>query len=216
MYNYRTLVLLIFFFVSTCCLAAQQNKQQDDRQWSVLFYHGNTAEESINKVLQFEFTNAHEDLYSAELAYALAKTNPITRWLNYIFINRFQLAANIAARHEHRAPDNKWVGEGDIYFMVRRIHFPWDNYLRTSLAFGEGLSYASNEIYVENNDTAGGSSPRFLDFLTFEFTIALPQYPYLELVGRIHHRSGAWGTFHSFKDHPGSNNVGIGIRYYFK
>jgi len=205
------LALLILFSISSYCWAAQQ----DDRQWSVMFYHGNTAQESVANILHLRYSSAGEEIYSAELAYALAKTNPVTLFFNHLFINRFQLAGNIAERHDYRAPDHKWVTEGDVYAMIRRTHFPWDRYLRTSLAFGEGLSYAADKIYVENNGTAGDSSPRLLDFLTFEITFALPQYPYLELVGRIHHRSGAWGLFYPFHDHPGSNNIGLGIRYYF-
>ena len=152
---------------------------------------------------------------TVNLAYALAKTNPVTQFFNKLFINRFQLAGNIAERHDYDDPNHKWVTEGDVYVMIRRTHFPWDRYLRTSLAFGEGLSYAAERIYVENNGMAGDSSPRFLNYLTYEITFALPQYPYLELIARIHHRSGAWGLFYPFHDHPGSNNLGFGIRYYF-
>ena len=149
-------------------------------------------------------------ILAAFTPYALAATNPITRFFNYFFINRIQLAGNVAERHDYTAQDkgDKWVTEYDLYIMGRITRFPWRHYLVTTLAAGEGISYDTHKIYVENG-TTGKSSPRFLNFLTFEITLALPEYPYLELVGRIHHRSGCWGLYYPYSQKPGSNNVGI-------
>lgn len=217
-------ILIIFlccnFLLASPSFAATTNSKQprqDDRQWSVMLYHGNTAAEELAQLIKFKYTSVGEDLYSGELAYALADSNPITKFFNYLFINRFQIAGNIAMRQNYKSPDNwdTWVPEFDLYVMIRRTHFPWDRYLRTSLGFGEGISYATSRIYVENNGTAGRESPRFLNFLAFEITFALPKYPYLELVGRIHHRSACYGLFYPHGYDSGSNNVGIGIRYYF-
>ncbi|NNK49546.1 MAG: hypothetical protein HKP01_11805 [Gemmatimonadetes bacterium] len=44
-------------------------------------------------------------------------------------------------------------------------------------------------------------------------TLALPSLPYLQLVGRIHHRSGAFGLFGDAQE-SGSNTVGLGIRWH--
>jgi len=207
-------ILLILLLISSCCLAAQQ-KQQDDRQWSVMGYFGATTEQKLSQLIDFHYTRASENLYSAELAYALDKDNPVTRFFNYLFLNRIQLASNMGVRNNYASPDHKWIPELDVYIMGRRTHFPWDNYLRTSIAIGEGISYVTHRLYAENNGTAGDESPRLLDFLMFEVTFALPQYPYLELVARIHHRSACYGLFYAEGHNSGSNNVGIGIRYYF-
>jgi len=212
-------VLIFSILLSGICLAATPTKKelrQEDRQWSVMFYHGNTATQSLAKLLRFQYTTAGEELYSGELAYALAASNPMTRFFNFFFINRIQLAGNVAERHDYKGPDigDKWVTEFDLYIMGRITRFPWSHYLVTTLAAGEGISYDTHRIYVENGITAN-SSPRFLNFLTLEITLALPEYPYLELVGRLHHRSGCWGLYYPYNQHPGSNNVGIGIRYYF-
>jgi hypothetical protein len=44
-----------------------------------------------------------------------------------------------------------------------------------------------------------------------EATFAVPSYPYVQLVGRIHHRSGAFGLFGDAQE-SGSNTVGLGFR----
>jgi hypothetical protein len=46
-----------------------------------------------------------------------------------------------------------------------------------------------------------------------EAAFALPAYPQIQVVGRIHHRSGAFGLYRA--GNTGSNAVGIGIRYLF-
>lgn len=199
--------------MSSVCLAAQQ---QNDRQWSILGYYGVTAQEQLPKIIHFQYTKAGERLYSAELAYTLAKTNPITKFFNYLFINKIQLAGNVGLRNNYESPDHKIIPEFDLYIMGRRTHFPWDNYLRTSLAVGYGTSYVTHRLYVENNGTAGDESPRALTFMAFEITFGLPKYPNLELVARIHHRSACYGLYYPEGHNSGSNNVGIGIRYYFK
>jgi hypothetical protein len=208
------MALISTLLISSVCLAAQQ-KQQNDRQWSVMAYYGVTAKQELSQLIKFNYSSAGENLYSAELAYALAKTNPVTRFFNYLFINKIQLAGNMVVRNDYKSPDHKWLPEFDLYIMARRTHFPWDNYLKTSIAVGEGLSYALRRIYVENNGTAGNVSPRLLNFLVFELTFGLPKYPHWELVARIHHRSACYGTFYPDGNNSGSNDIGIGLRYYF-
>ena len=49
--------------------------------------------------------------------------------------------------------------------------------------------------------------------MVVELTIASPRYPRLQLVMRIHHRSGAFGLYHA--GNTGSNDLALGIRYLF-
>jgi len=80
-------------------------------------------------------------------------------------------------------------GWGAIYF--RWLWFPWNDWVRTSIAASTGLSYTPTIDQVErirvNN---GGRGSRLLHFLSPEITFGLPQKPDLDLFIRYHHRSG--------------------------
>lgn len=174
--------------------------QHVEHPWSVMLYGGITANEDLNQVIVFNATSSGESIYSAELAYVFYRN----------MFSELQIATNGAVRlTDEQSP----VTEIDLYLMYRLTAFPWNNYITTTVAVGEGISYASSVPYSEQiNDP---ESHKFLDFMTFEFTAGLPKYPDWQLVYRIHHRSGAYGTFCPFSDGAGSNAMGIGIRYSF-
>ena len=190
-----------------------QNAQSIDletRPWSVLFYVGATTKKELGTLIRGEYTSASETLYSTELAYTLSKENIIRRFLSPV-VGTIQLAGNFAYRIEHRdVPKSK---EGDLYVMFRWINFPWNNYVTTTLAAGEGISYVSHIPSIETDGTTSDDSRRLLNYLVFEATFALPSHPEWQLVGRIHHRSTAYGVFGN--TNGGSNNIGLGVRHYF-
>lgn len=97
--------------------------------------------------------------------------------------------------------------------VVARWHpFPWDRYLDTSFAIGEGLSYATEVPKVEV--ARGQDSAKLLNYLLFELTLALPKYPHWQVVALMHHRSGAFGLFSGVTG--GSNFFGGGVKYLFR
>jgi hypothetical protein len=81
----------------------------------------------------------------------------------------------------------------------------------TSFSIGEGLSVVSRVPDVEILTTGVGGTSRLLNYLMLEMTLAVPSLPYLQLVGRIHHRSGMFGVFGNAQE-SGSNTLGLGIR----
>ncbi len=87
--------------------------------------------------------------------------------------------------------------------------FPWDTLLDTSFAFGAGLSYYNELSKTEliKNDKA----QRLLGYLMMEVTLALPSVPNVNLVGRLHHRSGAKGII----GFSGSNYLCGGVKISF-
>jgi hypothetical protein len=177
--------------------------------WSVMVYRGWTSERNLNESLRFQFDYADEDMYSAELAYTLARSNPISRLFDYIGAT-FQVAANLGYRRDHG--NNEDIGEGGLYFMVRWRNFPWNRYIATTLAAGDGISYATDPPEVEKEDDPNDSQS-LMNFLVFEATFALPKHPRYQLVYRLHHRSGAYGIFDD--SDFGSNTLGLGLRYHF-
>jgi len=188
----------------------QERIDLETRPWSIMFYAGSTTKTQFGQLISGEYNSAHETLYSAELAYTLHQDNILRRILSPL-VGTIQLAANLAYRIEHRNTPKS--GEGDIYMIFRWINFPWNNYLTTTLAAGEGVSYVTRIPSIETDGTTSDDSRRLLNYLMFEATFALPSHPEWQLIARIHHRSTAYGTFGN--TNGGSNNIGLGIRYYF-
>jgi len=93
-------------------------------------------------------------------------------------------------------------GEGVLGIGARLWIQPWLN-----LGFVEGISYNSAVSNYER--TYRENYANLLNYLAFELEAAVS--PELSMVGRIHHRSGAFGTYSGVKE--GSNAYLIGLRY---
>ncbi len=115
----------------------------------------------------------------------------------------FEIEAQVAKHFDYM---DHWEFNGAV--TGRWEKFPWDDTLDTSLAFGIGPSYATDEPQVEldNND----ETSKFLIYWMIELALTLPEYPQTAFIARLHHRSNAWGLIN--KD-GGSNGIGFGLKY---
>jgi len=103
--------------------------------------------------------------------------------------------------------------EVNLSFTLRWLPFPWDQYLDTSFAFGNGLSYAMEEPELEIREADDNETTRLLYYILVETAFSLPDRPQWDLFIRIHHRSSVFGTFDN--TFAASNFVGLGLRYHF-
>jgi hypothetical protein len=86
--------------------------------------------------------------------------------------------------------------------------------VKVSPAFVFGLSLISNPIGQEGEhqiDHQG--SAKMLFYLAFDLAFALAKLPDTELVFRIQHRSGAYGTLGAMKEGNNANVIGIRQRF---
>lgn len=201
--------------IATClCLlafiiqASPQSKKNHIYPWSVLIYKGQTVKQNLHQIIfKLQTTYIHETICSIELSRIFFQNN---------YIN-FQLSGNIA----NRAANSKYYNntypilEEDVYFKIYLLAFPWNKWLKTTVGIGEGLSYANEIPFSEKYEYNNKNSKKLLDFMTFEITLGLSAYPQWQIVGRIHHRSSAFGTFSPKHSHAGSNAIGLAIRYFF-
>jgi hypothetical protein len=88
-------------------------------------------------------------------------------------------------------------------------HFPWSDVVVTSVAFGLGLSWASEvpEVEVELE----GASEQLLIYWNMDVTLRPPHSSWALLL-RLHHRSGGFGLV---ADDGGMNAVALGLRLTF-
>jgi len=110
----------------------------------------------------------------------------------------------------------KWFGDQDNWefnlpVAIRWSKFPWNNYVSTSLAYGLGLSYATEEPEAEIDKF--GSTKKLLVYWYTEIALGPPDSNWA-CVFRIHHRSGAFGLL-AEQGTAGSNTLCVGLKYRF-
>ncbi len=103
--------------------------------------------------------------------------------------------------------------ELNAVFALRWLPLPWDRYVDTSIAFANGLSYATEKPPLEKMEQDDGKASNLLYYLYAEVAFEpLKDVPW-ELFVRVHHRSGVFGLINGIDS--GSNFLGLGVRYYF-
>ena len=189
--------ILFRFFVVTLmvlslgkqCLAASEN------EWFVSTYGGKDTENSIDDIISRDLN--FED--SKFLVVVLGKN--LTIYKEMIAV---EAEGQVA---KHWGYQDHFEVNGDVIF--RWLPFPWDDYLDTSFAVGEGLSYATQNPEIEKDKN--GKTSKLLNYLAFEVAFEVPGVPGWSLFTRLHHRSGVFGLFNGVKG--GSNALGAGIKY---
>ncbi len=158
----------------------------------------------------------------ASLPDEIAQGKPIywesSELLALAYSQSFYEFADGAAQWEWETQFAKHVGVQDnielnALIVLRWQSFPWDEHLRTTAAIGEGLSWASKVPQLEEELDPDGKAAQLLNYLLIEFTFGLPSIPSWDLVFRIHHRSGIFGTFDGVNG--GSNVLAVGLKWRF-
>ena len=184
------------------------NDRLDATPWSAMVYRGWTNYHTLGRTLRFIWDYVGEDVYGLELAYTISPETGFGSFLDRVLASRFQVAGKLVGRYQE---SGNWISEVDAYIALRWRRLPWNHVLATSLAIGDGLSYVSRVPDVEIFTTEVGGTSQLLNYLMLEMTLAVPSLPYVQLVGRIHHRSGMFGVFGDAQE-SGSNAVGLGLR----
>ncbi len=112
----------------------------------------------------------------------------------------------LTANHYGRPPEATMTLnylEYAAFFNLRYQGFPWDRFVKTTVAIGEGYSYTDEKIGDENKYG--------LNYLQLEVTFAPPADDRLAFVFRIHHRSGVFGVM----GRGDTNFYTFGLRYRF-
>lgn len=179
----------------------------DKNPWYLMYYYGWTVADPLWRVITLDSNRWPEHIQSVELGKTLDRDN-IVRKFFYPIVGVVQVVGNVTYRVGSNEPD---IYEFDPYISFRWANWPWNKYIVTSLAVGEGISYASSvpNVEIRNND----DTRRLLNYLMLEATLSPPSYANLQLVLRIHHRSGAFGLYKA--GNTGSNVYGLGLRYLF-
>lgn len=101
--------------------------------------------------------------------------------------------------------------EFNLLALYRWQRFPWQHRLKTTVAIGDGLSYATAIPPLEASSTTNVGATRLLNYILVETTFAPPSVTDWSLVVRVHHRSGVYGLFDDVEG--GSNVLAAGIKF---
>lgn len=108
-------------------------------------------------------------------------------------------------------------GQNDFEFnlplIIRWNTFPWDRFIDTSVAFGDGLSIATETPDLEKARYGGDKAGAALNFVMLELTLALPEHPNFQFVNRFQHRSGAFGLINDAGDASTAFVWGLKFRF---
>lgn len=193
-------------FVGFCLLAlgmlvspAGECRAGDDTGWYLSLYGGKVSENSLHEFLFESSSVEFED--SKLLVVALGK-----KLTTYKGLIRIEGEGQVA---KHWGDQDHYEFNGAVLF--RWLPFPWDAYLDTSFAVGEGFSYATQkpELEIMEHD----KTSKFLNYLSFDLEFVVPGVPRASLFTRIHHRSGCFGLINGVNG--GSNAMTAGVKYSF-
>lgn len=96
---------------------------------------------------------------------------------------------------------------------LRYTKFPWNDRLLTTVAINTGVNYATDISAKEIQRSGNLKGDRLLHYLAPEVTFAHPDNPDLQLVFRLHHRSGGYGVISETKGGAQYGTVGIKIPF---
>ena len=175
-----------------------ENSDSDTQQfkWFLTLYGGPSIQPDLEHTVYFLWEDV-EDTYIVVSALA----REVWRYKQWF---SFELEGQVG---KFFGDEHQWQFNGLL--IGRWNKFPWDNYIDTSLAVGDGLSYNTevSDIEKEDHEDAGN----WLNYLLIELTVGLPKYPRWDLVYRIHHRS----SIRALIGHGGSNYATLGFKYAF-
>ena len=188
---------MTFFFLGYFCTPVPMVRA-DERLYALNIYGGwmtsNNWEDFISDPLGLDFYDSN--LVTAALARRIG---------TYGDKASFEIEGQIV---KHFNVQTHW--ELNALVVARWEAFWWDHILDTSVAFGLGPSYATDEPEIEIiND---GDTARFLIYWMFELAISSPGCPQVALITRIHHRSNAYGWV---AENGGSNALALGLKWRF-
>lgn len=158
-------------------------------------YTDNSLPEEIALLQPLDFEDA--TLVAAAISQVIAEPSENYRW---------EIEGNFV----------QWFGDQDHQEIAglatfRWLSLPWDHWIDSSIAFGNGLSWATEVPALEelfHPDTGG---TQLLYHIAVEIAFELPSIPDWETFVRVHHRSGVFGVFDDVDG--GSNVLALGLRY---
>lgn len=193
----KNIVIIAIFFISQGIVLAEIKYDNKNR---IHIFTGKYTTGSMGDSSNFVQVD-YENNFLAALAYS--------RDIKEIFFNiRVGPEIGAATRFGEQSAHELW---GGIFFRHCGFHI---KNLKVSLGVTGGLSLVDKPIGKEKQRSEGvDRKSEILFYLGPEFSFSLEKCPNIELVYRLHHRSGADGTLGGLKEGHNANTLGIRYRF---
>lgn len=178
--------------------AGAQSDAAPAHPWALSVYGGIGTDGGIE-----DFPGLDADFNDAYLG-AIAVSRELARWRGAAVLEVEAQAVQHFVMQDH--------AELNLLLVGRWHAFPWNDVVRTSVAIGEGVSYAT-EIPEIERQRSPGKTAHVLNYLMLELEAAPPDEERWSVFTRIHHRSGVFGVYDGVS--RGSNFLGAGVRVRF-
>jgi hypothetical protein len=216
----RLLILLLFMLFAVPALCGQDGEQTEDS--GLLKWHLGSLDQPCGgdcRVMVFggRFVDtAMEDIFF--------NPEPIWDWrwrdsqfLGLALSRRVVTVADVLDVEAEAGAGKRFgeLTEAEVWaaLYLRWTAFPWNHVVKTTVAISTGLNMASGISPVEVRRGEVDRGERVLHYFSPELTFAHPRKDDMELVFRIHHRSGGYGVI---SDVTGGAQYGtLGLRYHF-
>ena len=173
--------------------------------WSITVWGGQMIDAAFGDTFLFDGEMRPESLLGVGLQKRILRSGPVSIELEadlFGHIAKKQTGGEFNRENNYKDLSPQKFGEGILGIAARLWIQPW-----LSLGLIEGISYISDQSLYEK--THRKKYTKLLNYLGFEIETTLSSN--LSLVGRIHHRSGAFGIYNDVKE--GSNAYLLGLRY---
>lgn len=158
---------------------ATSRRRQSRGPYSIFIYGGIASREVFSHY--WEFNTADTQLLALGASARL-----------YRFSSGLEIEGELGLARRF-GDDELW--EGWISAGLRWSEFPWNHVIDTTVGIQVlGLNYTS-EVPPHKNEYFDNEKARLLNFFSPEVTLALPKYPDLALLLRLHHRSKLFGLY---------------------
>jgi len=184
--------------VLAAVLFAAKGTAAEDK-WFLSIYGGQVSDTAFNEVIRFN--TQFEDYYLA--AVALGKEL-------WFYRETLALEAEGQIVQHFKGKEHQ---EFNAALILRWLPFPWDDTIDTSIAIGNGISYATRDPEFEIKEADDNITSQTLYYLMLEIAFALPGESRWGVFTRVHHRSSVFGLIDGV--FAASNYVCAGIRYKF-
>lgn len=179
---------------------AQEGTPLPRRDNGVAIFAGIYSSDVFTDIVTTPWDTRTENIYLVTLSY--------NRRLTTIFRH---LDIEVEGGVGRRFGDNDSV-EAYAALALRWTEFPWNRHLRTTFAvYPIGPSYVAD--LSPSEVSKDGRSANWLNYFGLELTLAAPSLPELEVLFRLHHRSGAFGLINGSTN--GADFLSVGARFRF-
>jgi hypothetical protein len=192
--------------VAACAIAAAapalaaEDPPPPRRDNGVSIFAGIYSSDVFTDIVSSPWDTRTEDIYLVTLSY--------NRRLTTIFRH---LDIEVEGGVGRRFGDNDSI-EAYAALALRWTEFPWNDHVRTTFAvYPIGPSYVAD--LSPSEVSKDGRSANWLNYFALELTLAAPSLPQLEVLFRLHHRSGAFGAINGSTN--GADFLSVGARYRF-